>query len=96
MTRREGLRRINELAELRSKKLNEIREFLSVSPETDDRAVLGIIKWWQKTAACEPSFPPELKADANRLFDEFHSIEDANRQIPDKLEDLGKRGHAVA
>ena len=92
MTRRENLRKLGEVTELRSKKLDEIREFLSVSPDADDQDVLGIMKWWQKTAAGEPSVPPELKTRADQLFREFHSINDANLQILDELEPSGARG----
>jgi hypothetical protein len=92
MTRREYLRKLSEVAELRLKKLDEIREFLSISPDTDDQDVLGIMKWWEKTAAGEPSVPAELKTKVDRLFCEFHSINDTSLEIVDKLEALGRRG----
>jgi hypothetical protein len=92
MTRREDLAKLSEVLELRSKKLDEIREFLSMSPEADDKEVIGVMKWWQETATGDPSVPLELKTKATRLFGEFHSINDANRQILDRLETLGKRG----
>jgi hypothetical protein len=92
MTRREDLRKLSEVLEFRSKKLDEIREFLSISSEADDRDVIGIMKWWHETAAGDPSVPLDLKTKANRLFGEFHSINDANRQILDRLETLSKRG----
>jgi hypothetical protein len=92
MTRREDLIKLNEIAELRAKKLDEIREFLSISSQADDQEVLVIIKWWQKTSAYEPSYPTELKAQANHLFGEFRSINEANRQILDRFDGLGKRG----
>jgi hypothetical protein len=89
MTRRENLRKLSEVAELRMKKLDEIREFLSISPDADDHDVLGIMKWRQKTAASEPSVPTELKARADQLCREFRSIDDANLQILDELEPSG-------
>jgi hypothetical protein len=60
--------------DLRAKKLDEIREFLSISPDADDQEVLGMMKWWQETAAYEPSNPIELKTGADRLFREFDDI----------------------
>jgi hypothetical protein len=51
MTRRENLRKLNEAIELRLKKLDEIREFLAISVDADDQDMLGIMTWWQKTAA---------------------------------------------
>jgi len=92
MTRREILRKFNEVAKLRLKKLDEIRDFLSISPDADDQDVLGLMKWWQKTAANEPSVPAELKTEADRLCCDLHSINDANLEIIDKLEALGRRG----
>ena len=91
MTRREDLRELNGVMHLRSKKLDEIRKFLSISPDADDQDVLGIMKWWQETAAEEPSVPIELKTKADRLFREFDNINNANQQILDKLAGSGTR-----
>ena len=92
MTRREDLRKLSEVMDLRSKKLDEIRKFLSISPDVYDQDVLGMMKWWQETAADEPSVPIELKTKADRLFREFHDINNANQQILDRLEASGTRG----
>jgi len=92
MTRREDLRKLSEVLELRAKKLDEIREFLSIPPEADDKDVIRIMKWWQETAAGESSVPLKLKTQANRLFGKFKSINDANQQILDRLQASGKRG----
>ena len=91
MTRREDLRKLSEVMDLRSKKLDEIRKFLSISSDADDQDVLGVMKWWQQTAAGEPSVPIELKTKADRLFHEFHDLNNANQQILDRLEDSGTR-----
>jgi hypothetical protein len=91
MTRREDLRELNGVMHLRSKKLDEIRTFLSISTEVDDQDVLGIMKWWQETAAEEPSVPIELKTKADRLFREFDNINNANQQILDRLAGSGRR-----
>ena len=92
MTRREDLRKLSEVKDLRSEKLGEIRRFLSISPDADDRDVVGMMRWWQETAANEPSIPIELKTKVDRLFREFHDINNANRQILDSLEGSGTRG----
>ena len=92
MTRREDLRKLNGVMDLRSKKLDEIRKFLSISPDANDQDVLGMMKWWQETAADEPSVPIKLKTEVDRLFREFHDINNANRQILDCVEGPGTRG----
>jgi hypothetical protein len=86
MTRREDLTKLSDVMYLRSKKLDEIRKFLSISPDADDQDVLRMMKWWQETAAGEPSVPIELKNKADRLFREFHDINNAHQQILDRLE----------
>jgi hypothetical protein len=91
MTRREDLRKLNGVMDLRSKKLDEIRKFLSISPDANDQDVLGMMKWWQETAAEEPSVPIDLKTKADRLFREFDNINNANQQILDRLAGLGTR-----
>jgi hypothetical protein len=89
MTRSGDLKKLSEVMDLRSKKLDEIRKFLSISPDTDDRDVLGMMKWWQESAAGEPSVPIDLKTKADRLFRQFQDINNANQQILDKLEGKG-------
>jgi len=91
MTSAKDLRKLSEMVELRLQKLDEIREFLSISPDTNDQDVLEIVKWWQKTSSGEPSVPAKLKTKVDSLFCEFHSINDASLEIVDKLEALGRR-----
>jgi hypothetical protein len=50
-----------------------------------------MMKWWQETAADEPSVPVELKTKADRLFREFHDINNANQGILERLEGSGTR-----
>jgi hypothetical protein len=50
-----------------------------------------MMKWWQETAAEEPSVPIELKTKADRLFREFDNINNANQQILDRLAGSGTR-----
>jgi hypothetical protein len=89
MTRIGDLKKLSGVMDFRSKKLDEIRKFLSISPDTDDRDVLGMMKWWQESAAGEPSVPIDLKTKADRLFRQFQDINNANQQILDKLEGKG-------
>jgi len=74
LTKREDLKRFSKVKELRLKKLDEIRRLLSISPDADDREVLGIIKWWRETGADETSVPAELKTKVDRLLSEFHTL----------------------
>jgi hypothetical protein len=85
MTNREDLKRFSKMKELRLEKLDEIRRLLSISPDADEREVLGIIKWWQETGAGEASVPSDLKTQVNRLLFEVHTLNDANLEILDKL-----------
>ena len=66
MTRREDLRKLSEVMDLRSKKLDEIRRFLSISPDADDQDALRIMKWWRETGAGEASVPVDWPASAIR------------------------------
>jgi hypothetical protein len=58
MASAKDLRKLSEVAELRSKKLDQIREFLSISPDTDEQDVLGIVTWWKKLQLMSPQFRP--------------------------------------
>jgi len=90
VTKREDLKKLSEVSELRLKKLGEMRELLSISSDTDDGGVLGIMNWWRKTAAAEDSIPTELKTKMDRLFCEFRSLENTYLEILDRL----KQGEA--
>ena len=89
---REDLKKLSKVSELRLKKLDEIRRLLLISPDADEREVLSITKWWRETGAGEASVPMGLKIKVDRLLCEFHSLDDANLEILDKLHALGKRG----
>jgi len=47
------------VAKLRLKKLEEIRELLSISPKADVDEVLRILKWWRETG--KVSIPKKQK-----------------------------------
>jgi hypothetical protein len=85
MSKREELKTFSKVKELRLKKLDEIRRLLSISPNADDQEVLGIIKWWRETGAGEASVPAELKTKVNRLLSEFHTLNEANLEVMDRL-----------
>ena len=72
------------VADLRSQKLEEITELLSISPDADADEVLRITKWWRETG--EVSIPAKLKNYADRLRREFHSLNEQNLEILDELE----------
>jgi hypothetical protein len=72
------------VAELRSQKLKEITELLSIWPDADADEVLGITKWWRETG--DISVPAKLKNYADRLRRDFHSLNELSFEILDELE----------
>jgi hypothetical protein len=85
MTRRQDLKEEwLVVAELRAKKVGEIRELLSLSLNVDADEVLKIMKWWRETG--DGSIPAKLKSHADRLVREFHSLNEASLEILDELE----------
>jgi hypothetical protein len=75
------------VAELRSMKVEEIRDLLSISPAASVEEVLRIVKWWQDSH--DGSFPTKLKSQAHRLLSEIHSLNEANLKILDELRNHG-------
>ena len=67
------------VTELRSQKLEEITELLSISPDADANEVLRITKWWRETG--DISIPGKLKNYADRLRREFHSLNELSLEI---------------
>jgi hypothetical protein len=85
MTRRQDLKEEwLVVAELRLKKLEEIRELLSISFNADADEILRIMKWWRETG--DGSIPAKLKSHADRLLREFHSLNEVSLEILDELE----------
>jgi hypothetical protein len=85
MTRRQDLKeKWLVFAELRLKKLEEIRELLSISFNADADEILRIMKWWRETG--DGSIPAKLKSHADRLLREFHSLNEVSLEILDELE----------
>ena len=72
------------VAELRSQKLEEITELLSISPDADADEVLGITEWWRETG--NASIPVKLKSHADRLRREFQSLNELSLEILGDLE----------
>jgi hypothetical protein len=70
------------VAGLRSQKLEEITELLSISPDADE--AVRIMKWWRETGAV--STPAKLKNHADRLVGEFRSLNELSLEILDELE----------
>ena len=71
------------VADLRSQKLEEITELLSISPDADADEALRITKWWRETG--DVSIPAKLKKHADRLRREFHGLNEQNLEILDEL-----------
>ena len=72
------------VADLRSQKLEEITELLSISPDADADEVLRITKWWRETGGV--STPARLKSHADRLLREFRSLSELSLEILDEVE----------
>jgi hypothetical protein len=85
VTKSENLKNLNKVAALRLKKLDEIRELLSIPRDTDYSEIISIVKWWRETGAAEPSVPAELTTEVNRLICDFQSLNKAGMEILDKL-----------
>ena len=72
MTRRQDLKeKWLVFAELRLKKLEEIRELLSISFNADADEILRIMKWWRETG--DGSIPAKLKSHADRRWSISHT-----------------------
>jgi hypothetical protein len=81
------------VTELRSQKLEEITELLSISPDADADEVLRITKWWRETG--DISIPGKLKNYADRLRREFHSLNELSLEILDELGATFARLHCI-
>jgi hypothetical protein len=89
VTKREDLeKKYTAAAELRTKKVDEIRELLAIPPSPADEEAVKFIARWRETG--EVCVPAELKAKAQRLLREWHSIHMACMEIQDEGEELGK------
>jgi hypothetical protein len=75
------------VAGLRSQKLEEITELLSISPDADADEAVRIMKWWQETGAA--STPAKKHAD--RLLREFRSLIELSLEIQREAEALLER-----
>lgn len=75
-------------AELRTKKVDEIRELLAIPPDPGDEEAVKLIARWRETG--QVSVPAQLKTKAQRLLREWHSIHMMCIEIQDELEQLGK------
>ena len=67
------------------KKLDEIRELLSIPRNADYSEILSIAKWWRETGSAEPSVPAELTTEVNRLICDLQSLNETDMEILDKL-----------
>jgi hypothetical protein len=74
-------------AELRTKKVAEIRKLLAIPSDGDEEAV-EFIAQWRETGRVP--VPPQLKTRAQRLLREWHSIHMACIEIQDEWEQLDR------
>ena len=89
MTERKDLKRkYAAAAELRSKKVDEIRELLTIPPDPGDEEAVKFIAQWRKTG--QVSVPAQLKSKVQRLLHEWHSIHMACIEIQNELDQLDK------
>jgi hypothetical protein len=90
VTKREDLeKKYAAAAELRTKKVDEIRELLAIPPDPADEQAVRFIARWRETG--QISVPAELKTKAQQLLREWHSIHMACMEIQDEFEELGKQ-----
>ena len=93
MTKRQDLlKRYAAAAELRSKKVDEIRELLAIPPNPGDEEAVKFIAQWRETG--EVSVPAQLETKAQRLLREWHSIHLVCIETQNELGLLGKAATA--
>jgi hypothetical protein len=90
VTKRQDLRKkYAAAAELRTKKVDEIRELLAIPPDPADEKAVEFIARWRETG--QVSVPAELKTKVLRLLHEWHSIHMLCVKLQVELERLGKK-----
>lgn len=89
MTKLEDLKKkYAAAAELRMKKVDEIRELLAIPPDPRDERAVEFIAHWLETG--QVSVPIELKTEAQRLLREWQSIHMACVEIQHELDQSGR------
>jgi hypothetical protein len=89
VTEQEDLKkRYAAAAELRSKKVDEIRELLAIPPGPGDQEAVKLIAGWRETG--QVCVPAEQKTKTQRLLREWQCIHIACIEIQDELERLGE------
>lgn len=92
VTKRQDLeRKYAAAAELRTKKVDEIRELLAIPPDPDDEQAVEFIARWRETG--EVSVPAQLLTKAQRLLREWHSIHKACMEIQNEFEQIDKKAN---
>jgi hypothetical protein len=90
VTKREDLeKKYIAAAELRIKKVDEIRELLAIPPDPADEEAVKFIVHWLETG--QVPVATELKTKAQRLLREWHGIHMACVEIQVEVERLGKK-----
>ncbi|MFY9840007.1 MAG: hypothetical protein WAK55_26765 [Xanthobacteraceae bacterium] len=89
MTKRQDLKKgYAAAAKLRTEKVDQIRKLLGIPPDPADKEAVEFIAQWRETG--HVSVPAQLKAKAQRLLREWHSIHMACIEIQDELARLGQ------
>jgi hypothetical protein len=88
--RQDLLKRYAAAAELRSKKVDEIRELLAIRPDPGEEETVKFIAQWRETG--QVSVPALLETKAKRLLREWYSIHLVCIETQNELGQLGKAG----
>jgi hypothetical protein len=85
VTKRQDLKKkYATAAELRTKKVDEIRELLAISSDPGDEQAVKFIAQWRETGRV--SVPAQLKTKVQRLLHEWHNIHMACIEIQNELD----------
>jgi hypothetical protein len=92
VTKRQDLeRKYAAAAELRTRKVDEIRELLAIPPHPGDEEAVEFIARWRETG--EVSVPAQLLTKAQRLLREWHSMHKACIEIQNEFEQIDKKAN---
>jgi hypothetical protein len=95
VTKRQELeRKYAAAAELRIRKVDEIRELLAIPPHPGDEETVKFIARWRDTG--EISVPAQLSTKAQRLLREWHSIHKACVEIQNEFEQSSAKARMKA
>jgi hypothetical protein len=89
VTKRQDLKKkYATAAELRTEKVDKIRQLLAISPDPGDEEAVKFIAQWRETGQVPVS--AQLKTKVRRLLHEWHSIHMTCIEIQNELDPLDK------